>query len=91
MKPGMFSAVPISSSMRSTSSLAPPCSGPESAAIAAAVVTYGSASALPTVRIVVVLQFCSWSACRMNSTSSARASTGLAAYLGSDLRHSMFM
>jgi hypothetical protein len=29
-------------------------------------------------RITLALQFCSWSACRMNRTSSARASTGLA-------------
>ena len=77
--------------MRSTSSLAPPCSGPESAAMAAAVVEKGSALELPTARMALVLQFCSWSACRMNSTSSARASTGLAAYLGSVRFHSMFM
>ena len=31
---------------------------------------------LPMARIALVLQFCSWSACRMNSTSSARSSTG---------------
>ena len=46
---------------------------------------------LPTARMVLVLQFCSWSACRMNSTSSACASTGLALNLGSVRRHSMFM
>ena len=59
MKPGIFSLDPISLSMRSTSSLAPPCSGPESAAIAAEVVTNGSACELPTARIALVLQFCS--------------------------------
>ena len=46
------------------------------AAAAAAVAEYGSAWALPTVRMAVVPQFCSWSACRMNSTSSALASAG---------------
>ena len=38
-----------------------------------------------------VLQFCSWSACRMKRMSSARAITGLAAYFGSTIFHSMFM
>ena len=42
-------------------------------------------------RIVFALQFCSWSMCRMKRMSSARASTGLALYFGSTLRHSMFM
>ena len=37
----------------------------------------GSVCALPILRIAAVLQFCSWSACRMNSTLSARSSTGL--------------
>ena len=46
---------------------------------------------LPTARMALVLQFCSWSACRMKSTSSARASTGLATYFGSVRFHSMFM
>ena len=31
---------------------------------------------LPTTRIVLVEQFCSWSACRTNSTSRACSSTG---------------
>ena len=47
--------------------------------------------ALPMTRMVVELQFCSWSACRMNRISSARAITGLATYLGSVMRQSMFM
>ena len=59
--------------------------------MAAAVVANGSACELPTARMALVLQFCSWSACRMKSTSSARASTGLAAYFGSVRLHSMFM
>ena len=42
----------------------------------------------PTTRIVVVEQFCSWSACRMNSTSIACASSGSASKRGSgDLVH----
>jgi hypothetical protein len=31
---------------------------------------------LPTMRTVDVEQFCSWSACRISSSSSARAITG---------------
>ena len=38
---------------------------------------------LPTRRTAVVLQFCSWSACRMNRTSRACSSTGSGLYLGS--------
>ena len=41
-------------------------------------------------RIALVLQFCSWSACRMNSTSSARSSTGFTLYFSSVIRNSMF-
>ena len=32
---------------------------------------------LPTMRTVEVVQFCSWSACRMSSRLSARSSTGV--------------
>ncbi len=77
MKAGMLSTLPIRRSMRSTASLAPPCSGPYSAPIAPASATYGSALADPITRIVVAEQFCSWSACRMNRMSSARSRTGL--------------
>ena len=77
--------------MRSTSSFAPPCRGPERAAAAAAVARYGSLCELPTARMAFVLQFCSWSACRINRMSSARAITGLATYFGSTIFHSMFM
>ena len=38
-----------------------------------------------------VLQFCSWSACRIKRMSSARAITGFATYFGSTIFHSMFM
>ena len=41
-------------------------------------------------RIALVLQFCSWSACRMNSTSSARSSTGFGWYFSSVILNSMF-
>ena len=64
--------------MRITASLAPPCSGPYSAAIAAAVAEYGSGCEEPTARIALVEQFCSWSAWRMKSTSSARSISGTA-------------
>ena len=63
-----------------------PIDAPPGAA-AAAVAEYGSAWAAPMVRIAVVEQFCSWSAWRMNKMSSARASTGLAAYRGSAIFH----
>ena len=59
MNAGTFLIVPISSSMRSTASFAPPCSGPHSAAAAPAIAEYGSTCELPMSRIAVVLQFCS--------------------------------
>ena len=40
------------------------------------VLPYFEEHELPMLRMALVLQFCSWSACRMNSTSSARSSTG---------------
>src|SRR3954447_11814225 len=46
----MFSAFSIRSSIRSTASLAPPCSGPYSAPIPAAQAEYGSTSDEPTSR-----------------------------------------
>ena len=46
---------------------------------------------LPTERMALAEQFCSWSACRMNRMSSARARMGFARYFGSTIRHSMFM
>ena len=70
----MFSLEPIRFSIRSTASLAPPCSGPKSAATPAATAEYGSTWLDPTERTALVEQFCSWSACRMNSTSSALTS-----------------
>ncbi len=55
----MRSFEPISRSILSTSSLAPPCSGPYSAAAADAMHEYGSACEEPVVRIALVEQFCS--------------------------------
>ena len=76
MKAGTLSSDPMPCSMRSTASFAPPCSGPYSAAAAAATDEYGSVFELPTLRIAKVEQFCSWSTWRMNRMSSARSSTG---------------
>ena len=80
MKAATLSIEPISVSMRTTASLAPPCSGPYSADAADAAAEYGSAWLEPTTRIAVVPQFCSWSAWRMNSTSIARSSAGWTSY-----------
>ena len=41
-------------------------------------------------RIELVEQFCSWSACRMKSTSSARSSIGFGWYSRSVILNSMF-
>ena len=90
MYAGTFSTEPISRSMFSTCSFAPPCSGPYSAAAAAAAAEYGSTPELATLRIALVEQFCSWSACRMNRTSRACSSTGLGLYLGSVILAIMF-
>src|SRR3546814_3266090 len=70
-------ALPISASIFSTASLAPPCAGPHSAATPVAMHAYGLAPVEPTRRTVDVDAFCSWSACRMTSRSSAVAATGL--------------
>ena len=90
MKAGTLALLPISRSMVSTASLAPPCSGPYSAAEAPASAEYGSTSELPMARIALVPQFCSWSACRMNRMSRARSSTGFTSNLASVILNSMF-
>ena len=74
---GMFSLVPISASIFSTASLAPPCAGPHRAAMPAAMQANGLAPVDPARRTVEVDAFCSWSACRIRMRSIARASTGL--------------
>ena len=77
MKAGILSTEPISASILSTASLAPPCAGPQRLAIPAAMQAKGLAPVEPARRTVLVLAFCSWSAWRMKMRSMARASTGL--------------
>ena len=55
----MFSGVSISASIRSTASLAPPCAGPHSAAMPAAMAEYGLVPVEPARRTVEVDAFCS--------------------------------
>ena len=57
--------------MSTTASFAPPCAGPQSAETPADIAVYGLQPVLPASRTVEVLAFCSWSACRMKSRSSA--------------------
>ena len=71
------STVPISCSMLSAASFAPPCAGPHRQAMPAAMQANGLAPDDPARRTVEVEAFCSWSACSMKMRSSARASTGL--------------
>mmetsp|Transcript_9685 Transcript_9685/g.23928 ORF Transcript_9685/g.23928 Transcript_9685/m.23928 type:complete len:209 (+) Transcript_9685:61-687(+) len=77
---GMFSTDPISSSICSTASLAPPCAGPHRDATPAAMHAKGFAWDDPAMRTVDVLAFCSWSACSISITSKQRAATGSSAY-----------
>ena len=63
-----------------TSWLAPPCSGPDSAWMPADTDANRLAWAEPTSRTVAVEQFCSWSACRVNSMSRARHTAGSTSY-----------
>ena len=69
------SGVPISSSIFITSVLAPPCSGPASAARAPVTAPCMSASVAAITRAANVDALSSWSACRINATSSARAAS----------------
>src|ERR1700688_4396530 len=80
MKSGILSTVPISASIASAASLAPPWAGPHRQAIPAAMQANGLAPDEPAMRTVEVEAFCSWSACRMKILSSASASTGLILY-----------
>jgi hypothetical protein len=66
--------------MRTTFSLAPPCSGPHSEAIPAETAANGLASELPERRTVEVEAFCSWSACRIRIRSRARTKVGFGLY-----------
>ena len=72
----ILSSWPISSSISSTASLAPPCAGPQSAAIPAAIQENGLAPVEPAKRTVDVEAFCSWSACSRKMRSIARAMAG---------------
>ena len=76
-KVSMLSTEPISPSMFSTASFAPPWEGPHSAAMPAAMAEYGLVPVEPASRTVEVDAFCSWSACSMKIRSMARAITGL--------------
>jgi hypothetical protein len=80
MNSGILSTVPISRSMFSAASLAPPCAGPHRQAMPAAMQAKGLAPEEPARRTVEVEAFCSWSACRMKMRSIARASTGSTLY-----------
>ena len=70
----MLSAVPISSSIFSAASFAPPCAGPHKDATPAAIHANGFAPEDPANLTVDVEAFCSWSACRIKTLSSASAS-----------------
>ena len=72
MNSGMRSTVPISCSMLSAASLAPPCAGPQRQAMPAAMQANGLAPDEPASRTVEVEAFCSWSAWRMKMRSMAR-------------------
>jgi len=54
-----------------TASLAPPWAGPHRLAMPAAMHAYGFARLLPAILTVLVLAFCSWSACNMHMISTA--------------------
>ncbi len=58
-----------------TAWLAPPCSGPHRAETPDEIEAKRLACEEPTTRTVEVEQFCSWSACRISSKSSALAMT----------------
>src|SRR5918996_5490511 len=68
------------SSISMTAWLAPPCRGPQRAQMPAEIEAKRFAWLLPTMRTVEVLQFCSWSACRIRSRLRARVRTGLTWY-----------
>src|SRR2546423_4711124 len=74
---GMRLTEPISLSIFSAASLAPPCAGPHKQAIPAAMQANGLAPEEPASRTVEVDAFCSWSAWRMKIRSMALLSVGL--------------
>ena len=83
---GIRSTEPISASMLTTASLAPPCAAPQGSD-ARRDRGVRLAPVEPTRRTVEVEAFCSWSACRMKMRSSARARTGLTRYLARHAEH----
>src|SRR3954462_15702155 len=80
MNSGTLETSPISSSISRHASLAPPCAGPQSEAMPAAMHAYGLAPEEPHRRTVDVEAFCSWSACRMKMRSMARTRTSFTWY-----------
>src|SRR5215467_4849724 len=80
MNSGMRLTDPISASILSAASLAPPWAGPHRQAQPAAIQANGFAPEEPDSLTVEVEAFCSWSACRMKMRSIARASTALGLY-----------
>src|ERR1700730_1136271 len=77
---GMRLTDPISESILSAASLAPPWAGPHRQAQPAGMEANGLAPEEPDSRTVEVEAFCSWSACRMKMRSIARARTALGLY-----------
>ena len=71
-----FSTEPISSSISSTSSLAPPCSGPVRVPTAELTTVYGLASVEPVTRPLNVEAFMVCSACRIKQASSTLRTAG---------------
>ncbi len=63
-----------------TASFAPPCRGPDRAWIPAETEANWLAPVEPTRRTVEVEAFCSWSSCRMSSSSRAFTIVGLISY-----------
>src|ERR1700738_3507793 len=90
MNSGILSTVPISASIASAASLAPPWAGPHRQAIPAAMHAKGLAPDEPAIRTVDVEAFCSWSAWRIKILSSASASTGLILYSSQGTAKHMF-
>ena len=72
----IFDTSPISSSISSTASLAPPWAGPHKAAMPEAIHANGLAPEEPANQTVEVDAFCSWSAWSMKILSMARDNTG---------------
>ena len=79
----MRATSPISRSILMTASFAPPWLGPQSDATPAATHANGFASDEPAKRTMLVLAFCSWSACSRKSASIARTYGAGGAYSGS--------